>query len=459
MQVLGDLIRLPGDGCSLPVPWWQRAPLGFLDGTNLYIGLVQSSRPVGDIVVSVLDIHKWDNMLRLDCTHEDGPGIVADLMEIVQPLNIALAETVTTETGNDHRATLFCEDKGAARVKNSIPIIMDKLKNRNFRNITLDPYLSDTKLSIIDGWNKDIDHGWIRDVAFLSSIQQNYTESVLRNIELNQVVVSADTENRLLRYLFPRKGTKALLIHHADRPGALLEIFKEFAFRKINVLSAILRRGGQERGYSELLAVCEPREPLLGAWAAGKFYQELKTALERKDKQFGIKVSVKEATPPEEVLYLPSPGEQRGGKKGPLLLAHRHAKDGDPPRELYKEAKSVVEDNGWYFVEAPAAASAETSGFEAVISSMNRAEASIVIVTGFDQSSSGNFLRNLAFEFGYLRALCKPVLVLTEVLTEPEVINTLQNWADGWAACEQVAENDFGSLSNTLSRWLRNVRA
>src|SRR4051812_38278026 len=115
MQVLGDLIRLPLERTSLPLPWWHRAPLGLLNGTQVYVALVESGRvgpnqiPGPELIVSVLDPDLWQSLLMVRCSRRDEPGVFLESLNAVYPLNIVLAESVTLETDNMHEVTLICE--------------------------------------------------------------------------------------------------------------------------------------------------------------------------------------------------------------------------------------------------------------------------------------------------------------------------------------------------------------
>src|ERR1035438_6112198 len=110
MQVLGSLVQLTEDRRALPLPWWHRAPLGLLHGTPVYLALsATSKRDVGDLLVTVLDPLKWNEMVLVEGLEEDNPGVIADIFGAIPPLNIAMAETVTLETGDQHNVTLICE--------------------------------------------------------------------------------------------------------------------------------------------------------------------------------------------------------------------------------------------------------------------------------------------------------------------------------------------------------------
>jgi hypothetical protein len=460
LQVLGDLIRLPLDGESLPLPWWQRAPLGFLHGTGVYVGLVQSSRPVGDIVVSVLDINKWDNILRLQCTHDDEGGVLASLMDAVLPLNIALAEAVTTETGKEHLATLFCEDKGMEKVKNAIPRIKEFLKQRGFRGIQLEPFLSPIRLPILRSCESVIHHGWLRGIPFLDWIRQVYegskSQAIDRQIDLTHAVVSADTDNRILRYVFPNKGAKTVNIVHIDRPGALRHIFSEFAACHMNVLSALLRRGGQEAGYAELIAVCEPeidQNPL-------DVYRDLREKFKGIDQRFDAKLRLSDGRPAQDVIYIPLPGQTTPAGKIPICFLSNHVIKGDRSRDLTAHTARTLEQYDCWLLQS-SNADPERGWLTPSLPMMERAAGAVILFIGVDGNDS-----DARFDFmhvlGYLRALCKPILVLTDA----PGLAFLERWTDSaTAAVKCLAEDEavfqgdhVASIEKMVADWIRTIR-
>src|SRR5213075_404237 len=112
----------------LPLPWWHRAPLGLIHGTSVYVAILQNrSRPVGDIIVSVLNPDKWENMLRVECKHEDGPGVILQALKAVSCVNIALGEAVTIETGSHLSSCFICEAFGPEKATNFVTRIQDEL--------------------------------------------------------------------------------------------------------------------------------------------------------------------------------------------------------------------------------------------------------------------------------------------------------------------------------------------
>lgn len=457
MQVLGDLVRLPGNGSSLPLPWWQRAPLGLMDKTNVHVGLVQkASRPVGDIVVSVLDINKWDNMLRLECIHNDQRGVLASLMDAVLPLNIALAEAVTTEAG-EHNATLFCEDKGTQKVKELIPRIKDEMRRKGFRTSNIDPYLSPTRLDIQKSCQTVVHHGWLQEVPFKAWIETHSDESRRNMIDLGQAVVSADTHNRLLRYIFPYKDAKTVRVHHRDRPGALRYIFNEFLACELNVLSALLRRGGQEEGYAELRAICEPGGSRNGDMA----YDELRDRINSVDQQFDATIEFYEAKPAEEVIFLPPPSQVTPHGTRPVFFASDHRVRDDRHARLLDIVRQRLREDQWFPLEAPLRPDSNSESMESC-SLMERCDAALILVTGMDEEGSEGIKFNILHGLGYLRALHKPVLLLIEQNSSKSCAAWPRNEL-GVLAEFAGGEDAFGtenprSIAALVRDWSRQVR-
>lgn len=440
MEVLGDLVLLPESASALPLPWWHRAPLGFLNGTHVYVGLAQSDRPVGDIVVSALDINKWDNILRVDCKHSEETGVIASLMEAVLPLNIALAETVTTETGKEHHATLFCEDKGTQKVKDAIPRIKNHLKQKGFLDISVEPYLSPTRPLILSSCETIIDHGWLRGIDFLKWIEQHHLPEQRRLIDTTRAVVSADTETRILRYVFPYKGAKTVTIRHADKPGALRQIFLAFVDCKLNILSALLRRGGQRAGGAELIAVCEhkPGEDQTGG------FQKLSSRIGEIDQRFNAQCRIGEGRRAGDVIYFPLPLAQ--GLR-PILVI-RPGEAHDPQADAcVRRICNALEQQGCRPLRP-----ADSSGLAPL---MERADAAVVLCLNEGQSPEQTF--QLAHTLGFVEALYKPVLLLTPA---GSVIPFQQLIRSRFATVSEFVPGDGvpNSLEAQLATWLGTIQ-
>jgi hypothetical protein len=352
--------------------------------------------------VSALDINKWDNTLRLDCTHDDGLGVIANLMEAVLPLNVALAETVTTETGKEHHATLICEDRGTQNVKDAIPRIKEVLTKRGFRNINIDPFLSPVRLPILKSCQHVVKQGWLRGVEFAQWIKEHHHPAKQNSVDLERAVVSADTENRLLRFVFPYRGAKTIKIPHSDRPGALRRIFHEFAGCHLNVLSALLRRGGQKSGYAELLAVCEPNpgdNPI-------EVYETLRHRITTLDQQFDAKLIVEDGLSSEDAIYLPRNPQQRPEPHA-FCLAARCVKRTKRLERLVSAARQALNGLGCFTMEP-------RDGDSAAFTNTPPCKGTVLYLSGFRPDAPRGFEMNIAQELGFLNANNKPVLLLID---------------------------------------------
>jgi hypothetical protein len=446
MQVLGDLILLPQHDSSLPLPWWHRAPLGLLHGTRVFVGLIESARPVGDLIISVLDINKWNNILRVVCKRDDKYGVIADALDAVLPLNIALAEAVTTEKGKEHLVTLFCEDKGTQKVKDFIPGIEEALEKLEFKHPRTVSLLSRDKLKIIKSDVAEIDHGWLKGVDFLGWVHGHVWSDPAgpEKVDLTRAVVSADTENRILRFIFPLKGAKTIIVRHRDIPGALRQIFLRFRDCELNVLSALLRRGGQKGERAQLIAVCEPPP----APNPAEVYERLRRGIEGLDQQFDASIRIAEGSPADEVLYVPPPHQRaQKGKQAVYYAAYHPMADGRA-FDIARRGRFALEKNGCLLLEGAGESPATTSGY------MERAEAGVLLLTG-----AGNTPLELAQDLGYLRALCKPFLLVMEDGNQ----SPCQGWAHGNFFTRGTFRGDLpqdqpGSLEAVLAGWLRTVR-
>src|SRR5687768_12922836 len=147
MQVLGALLKLDPDTDELPLPWWHRAPLGFLNGTSVFVSLVEGKgrRPVGDLLVSVLNPNSL--MIHVGCRRADQPGVLAEVFKVANPveenLNIALAEAVTVDSGAMHDVTLICEPRGSRRAGEFLPQLKQGLESAGFSSVLVQPRTPD----------------------------------------------------------------------------------------------------------------------------------------------------------------------------------------------------------------------------------------------------------------------------------------------------------------------------
>ena len=471
MQVLGSLVHLPPERDALPLPWWHRAPLGLLDRTPVYLALVGTqTRPVGNIVVSVLNPSDWKRMTLVEGQESDKPGVIAEALDAVLPFNIAIAETVTTEAGDQHHVAFVCEPYGVNMPHTPQAHIKKNLAKRGFKGLRPRKFLG--SLPQIK-WHdvSQVEHGWIWETNWRKQLAKFYPRT-LDQVDLERAVVSADTERRLLRFLFPRRNAFSVRIEHADQPGALRQIATIFREFNLNVLSSLLRRGGARPKNALLVVTCEPHAPDSGEGLQesvmqrlGQLPQELRaTAVPLKPTQ------------PDELIYSHHPDEivahvpsalrplvrqykrELPPDKYPIFISRRFLRNERRDR-IVNAVYDVLASEGCFPVEATPQPGEFSTSMPQVSAKMWLSRAGIVLVSGPVQQA---FSMNLAHEAGFLQGQGKPTLVLVE--------ENSQAGMEGWTnaaglvaprfADDETAfdANDKGSLPAILRQWLRSIR-
>jgi predicted amino acid-binding ACT domain protein len=482
MQVLGGLIHIPASEItSLPLSWWHRAPLGLINDTGVFVALTEVSkeRPVADLIVTVLDPNKWDRMFRLECSHKDKPGLVAQVFSAVYPLNIALAETVKVEKGGLHHLTLICEPASEQQdVKKEIPRIKQILRKKGF-DIQEPQPLPPLPKTI---WHRAglVEHGWVRGISWRAEIERRWSaESQL--VDLERVVVSADTENRILRYVFPRRGAMTVRIRHADLPGALEEITKALQKCNLNILSALLRRGGGKGVDAELVAVCEPSTSGSESCGTDDAVKNLQSQINQK---FRPQISANTGVNASETIYSRHPeevaarvpenilgeykkekkklSEQMGGvMKTPIFLSRRFPGSQNEAAKIAEDVRHALVDNHCVPVEAePTMGRAPNTIYTEVSAKLWASGAGIVLVVR-ETAEKPPLNMNLAYEWGFLLGQGKSVLVLVEDVPECwEILHSFTNIAglvvQGFARSAPSSQSN--SLHAIISAWITELK-
>ena len=262
MQIVGQLLEIGNDGSSLYIPWFHQGPLALKSGTTVFVGLTeQHARPVGDLIVSVVDPRCWERLLRIRCRPEDRPGILNEMMRAVENLMVVeSAVTVTLDRGNDYEVDLLCEYRPEAwemaDTDDSVPEpIRRRLMEAGFNDISVVipkyPKLVWYKAAIIQ-------RGHIENCNWKRSIYHCFPKTEVEQVDLTRAVASTDTELGLFRFVFPRCGAVNVQIEHADVPGALTSLTAMLSSENINVLTTLSKRLGAKPGDAILNAVCEP---------------------------------------------------------------------------------------------------------------------------------------------------------------------------------------------------------
>lgn len=421
MEVLGSLAILKSNE-TLPIPWWHRAPLGLLNNTYVYIAIVKSeNRPVGDLILSVLDPFKWENMFRIDCFDDDKPGIIKNIFETIFPLNIAIAETATVDSGKMHHVTLICEPYGNEKV--DIETLKTNLAKIKLKNFKVRPFI-DQMPEILWHDYAPINYGWVENVQWRKELETLYPDS-LSDVDLDRAVISADTTNRFIRYVFPKNGALSLNIEHSDTPGALKEITEAIKNADSNILSSLLRRGGARPKNAILVAVCEPSKSL----SIDNHKQMLQENLKKLNQKIRPKWKIKVGDNLKYLIYPKHPDDfvarvpseliphiktylkEVEPKKIPIFLSRRFL-TGDRRDKIVITVKEILSKNGYQVIEANPEPGYFMTSIIQIASKMWLSKAGIVLVTG--SAEQDGFGINLAHEAGFMQGQGKPVMVLVE---------------------------------------------
>ncbi|MDQ3918219.1 MAG: hypothetical protein M3348_07060 [Acidobacteriota bacterium] len=431
-----------------------------------------------DLIVTVLNPSRWTRMVRLDCYRKDEPGIVADVIRKIPPLNIALAETVKLEKDDLHRISLICEPiYDGQDTSEEITRITEELKTEGFK-IDKRPLPELPELA----WNRTgtVEHGWVKGVKWLAEISRNYPATVDK-ADLTKVVASADTESRVLRFVFPRRGAVTVSIKHADEPGALAEITSTLRSCNLNILSAFLRRGGGGGLDAELVAVCEPINDI-NEDSIGTLKGHIENSIMSIPQRFRPQLSISEGKYAEDTIYSRHPeeivarvprnlswsvrdlkdrlkGEAASNKIIPIFLSRRFS-EGAQGSRIVEDVRQALLDNGCIPVEAESGIAREpiTIYFE-VSSKMWVSTAGIVLV--IKDPDSKHISINLAHELGFLLGQGKKVLMLVEDVQECiEVMNSFANIAGVLFQRfdPMLAKDKPESAYSKVREWIRVVK-
>jgi hypothetical protein len=270
MEILAGLLLTPNRKI-LPLPWYNRAALGLESGTKVNVALATASgqsnydkRPP-DIIVTPLSLDKFTliRTLTIDMNESDG-AIQVILNKSKDKFNICLMETVTIDQRTKHRITLVLESK-----------------NEDIKSDLFDGYIREFEMDIknlggivkfgpYNHTNKNIRFDTIRTstykdenipISHICDILYDENDEIWDRFDRNKIVISSTTDARLVRYVFPRKGTIAISIRHADKPAAMSYVSEELGRLGFNILLARVSKSQKisSPDTSVSLIICEPQ--------------------------------------------------------------------------------------------------------------------------------------------------------------------------------------------------------
>jgi hypothetical protein len=441
------LVALKGD--SIPLPWYHRAPLGFMSGTPVHVALQTPPRPepgarwrpraFGDLLISVVDPANWRHVREITASRADEPGVLADVYQAAPPLNIVFAEAVTVDGGSRHEAQLVLEPfrpgldetRTEGEVERGMDNITAKLNAGEFQFDPDQPYEDAGELAWMDVGTLAL--GWAHVAGWREALaEQEANAPDADRYDLTFAVVSADTRRRVLRYVFPRRGAVTLRIEHSDRPGAMGQIAAALAIRGLNILSSLLRRGSAPPYKAELVVVVEPDDATTDET---KVAGQAIDALKHMPVELRVRTETLQAVDPSDpdaaVLYPRRPDEIAVRPSRPMAAAIRVVKD-ELPRDHYPvfisrrftegfdphsrrivgELRRILEENGCVPVEATPQPGVEIGASDDVKARMWASRAAILLVTSTPEEPQ--FSLNLAHECGFMQGQGKPLLPLVQ---------------------------------------------
>lgn len=438
MYILTNRLVSLRDG-ALPLPWYHRAPLGLMSGTPVHVALQPARSRFGDLIVSVIDPENWPFVSEITASRADEPGVLADVYKAAPPLNIVFAEAITVDAGSRHDARLLLEpyyplleeddDEVQAEVQKQIQELKASLEVLGFGA----PHDKRVHRDHIEPVWMDIGSiklGWIQ-LDGLSEAVEAQAKQVPdgKNYDLKTAVISADTERRILRYVFPRKGAVSVSVTHSDRPGAMGEIADALAGSKLNILSSLLRRGSAPARKAEVVMVVEPTDD---TFDRDEVEKRARLALANLSYKLRVGVDVSKPVNPEEVLYPRRPHEiavrpstaleaeiraireELPADKRPIFISRRFVDLGDEySRQVVQELRDALDEYGCVAVEAKPRGGADRTASDAVKARMWASDAAILLVIS-TPTDERQFSENLAHECGFMQGQGKPLLPLVQ---------------------------------------------
>jgi hypothetical protein len=320
MEIQSDLIILQQNN-YLPLPWPVRGPLGLETGSEVWIALVYTGeRPEGlpDIIVTPLQSEYLTSTYALDVELGERAGAVADFLtwlgdsiasETINRVNIVLSETITLEGRKKHKMHLVLEPASDNSVvkQDQLERVIEHIKENHSPDVLsyhLEPVYPSKDLRVLSQQSVPVFQGWLRYGDWKRRILETYPHAE-KIYDLTRMVVSSNPQQRLLRFIIPKKGVIELRVPHRNRPGALREISNVIRKLNYNILSMRLSRtppADKTPNTSVFVAACEPLQKADDPSTANN---TLIQSLQRIDPKYSIdSVSISSGKPAEKALFL-----------------------------------------------------------------------------------------------------------------------------------------------------------
>lgn len=252
----------------------MRAHLGLESETGVSVFLTHpEGQGVPDILITPLTPHNLLTTFSFELEVREERGAVNSVLrQLDRDANIVISDTITLEGRTRHKLNLVIEpsrdELSAAdfrkKIKASlekVPTLLGKVTVKDIYDRKQGTLLERPPVRIADAYIP-----WPNWREIIATTPQYKEEA--RKYDLTRVVVSSNPDQRLLRYVLPRKGVVQLEVPHHNLPRALQAITEKINDMNYNILSSRLsrtpRRPTTER-MSVFVAVCEPNEDMSDA--------------------------------------------------------------------------------------------------------------------------------------------------------------------------------------------------
>lgn len=476
MEIMGGLIKLDRQNV-LPIPWFMRAHLGLETGSRVWYAATKPERKdrLPDILVSPLNPRSFHEITTVTMSYDEGIGTLADVLDHIQPpVNIALADSVTLERRDKHRINLVLERAQGGQNED-----YQEKRSQFIRQFSWAPGEPDYKLipdqiyeseqAIFGARSTKVTEGEINIGNLLRQIEEEHG-SIAGQYDFSKVVASSNPDQRLIRYIVPRKGVVTLRIPHEDVPRVLHSVAKGIADRNYNILCSRLSRArSKHENSSTFVAECEPMNPRADP---NKLLRDLTNNQQIYEGTF------RDGVPARDILYPKPPGSinirphphyreniaamkgQLRGKK-PLFLSRRFveyktedANIKQTYEKVLREIRAGAELAGWEALEAPPV---ETGGLidQAVFPSLWLSQA--LLVLAFLEDASGGVSPNQANELGFALGQNEPAAILVDE-TKRRDLSELSNYAGRtlltYSLSTAFDPAEPSSIREQIRRWL-----
>jgi hypothetical protein len=489
MEVMGGLIVLDRKD-TLPIPWFMRSHLGLQSGCKVSFALtqVQLKNQLPDIVVSPLDPRHFHEITSITLANSEGIGTLAEVIrEVESPINIALADSVTIEGRARHRINLVIEKADGAERESYVDRRTSFIRRFSFAPGAYD---YDLEVTEIDKSQRTftapkmvrVKNGCVHIGDLLHQIRSRHV-NIVDEYDLGKLVVSSNPDQRILRYIIPRKGVVTIKIPHEDAPGVLRTILEGVGSAGYNILCSRLSRVPPDESIEKASVFVAECEPGPDAVSPKELIERLVTdTVYLGHFEYGVRArDCLYLRPPHSVVALPQQSyiegikaelrklrlaepAYRGGRRHSVFISRRFIEtkpDIDANvtttyEKLLKALEKGVREAGWALSSAPPDYAGKPIDNE-IYPRLWVSDALVVIA--FHDDASGRLSHNQAHELGFYMGQNKPTAILIDnaKIKDFNVSNYAGRQILDYQASVAFHDDYPGSISARVKDWLEKV--